>query len=188
VVRDSTERKRIEAELAHRAAHDPLTGLPNRARFAEHLDQALTAGAAPNDGVAVLFLDLDGFKTVNDALGHAAGDALLVAVAERLRRCVRPGDAIARLGGDEFTVLLAGVTGLEEAARVADRMRQALAEPFAIGGREVVVTTSVGIAVGAVGDGVERDLVREADAAMYRAKRGGDDRGAALDPPVKVAS
>ena len=160
-----------EASLAHLAQHDALTGLPNRALFDQSLTHALGADAAP---VAVMILDLDGFKKVNDSLGHTAGDDLLVAVARRLSRALRPGDIVARLGGDEFSVLARGADD-RSAARIAGRLLAALDDPIALEGRPVVARASVGVAVRTV-DGDGRDLLRNADAAMYEAKRKGGQR------------
>ena len=171
--------------LEHQATHDALTALPNRALFQGRLGQAL-AGAAPGgDAVAVLFLDLDRFKVVNDSLGHAAGDDLLVAVAERLAGCVRGGDTVARLGGDEFAVLLAGLGVGREATRTAERIIRALDAPFRLGGHDVVTATSIGIAVGGTGH-VAADLLRDADVALYRAKARGRGRYAVFDTAMNA--
>ena len=175
--RDVTERAALEAELAARAFRDPLTGLANRARFQDRAAHALDRRAHSADGVAVLLLDLDDFKTVNDSLGHPAGDALLRRVAERLLAATRGCDTVARLGGDEFAVLLEGVRGEADAVVVAERVLDAMAQPFVIGDAEggvaeVVVGTSVGIARSGAGGGVDA-LLRDADAAMYRAKQRG---------------
>jgi diguanylate cyclase (GGDEF)-like protein len=168
--RTVTELRVREDELHHRAFHDPLTNLANRVLFRDRVGHALTLRR--QGGVAVLFLDLDDFKRVNDTLGHAAGDQLLVAVAERLRASVRPGDTIARLGGDEFAVLLEDVAGVEEAERAAQRVGDALLHPFRLGGRELPVRASVGFALAQPGDEAEA-LLRHADLAMYAAKGGG---------------
>ena len=158
---DITARKGLEAALEHRATHDALTGLPNRALFLDRLGHAL----ARRDGAtcAVLFLDLDHFKAVNDRYGHGAGDALLVAVAARLGGAVRPGDTLARLGGDEFTLLVEGIGGAGEAAAVAGRLAAALADPFAIGGRETTVAASIGLALARPGHARPEDVLRDAD-------------------------
>ena len=173
VNRDVGPQKALEARLAHQAFHDPLTDLPNRALFMDRLAQALARAARRGDGVAVLFLDLDRFKVVNDSLGHAAGDRLLVAVAGRLAAGLRPGDTASRLGGDEFTILLEGLDGPEDAAVIAERLGAALAAPVPLEGHAVHVTASVGIAFSAGGDADADALLRRADAAMYRAKRRG---------------
>ncbi len=172
-IQDITERKVLGERLRHRAFHDPLTELPNRQLFIDRLAQAhRRAGRRSSSKIAVLFMDVDGFKVVNDSLGHRAGDLLLVVVSQRLRRCLRPEDTLARFGGDEFVVLLENVSGPEQALRVAERIAEELKRPFAVDGRELFVSVSVGIAVGAaLGD--PEDLVRDADTAMYRAKEEG---------------
>jgi diguanylate cyclase (GGDEF)-like protein len=161
-------------QLEHRAFHDPLTSLANRALFAERLEHAMVR-AGPGS-VAVLFLDLDNFKTVNDTLGHAAGDALLIAAAERLLQCVRREDTIARLGGDEFTVLLEDMHDPSDAARMAERIGEALRTPFELAGQSVTISSSIGIALDTDRSHGPDDLMREADMAMYRAKSGGKAR------------
>jgi diguanylate cyclase len=167
------ERKRVESRLAHQVLHDDLTGLPNRALFLDRLGQALSRLGRHSTSVAVLFLDLDRFKAVNDAFGHAAGDELLRAVAARLASVLRAGDTAARLSGDEFAVLCEDVAGERHAVGVAERVAEALRSPFAIGGDEVYARSSVGIALAVHGDEEAETLLREADAAMYRAKQRG---------------
>ncbi|QIN79351.1 EAL domain-containing protein [Rubrobacter marinus] len=191
VILDITESKTLENRLAHQAFHDPLTGLPNRALFADRLAHALARlerrGEAPGakGSVAVLMVDLDNFKVINDSLGHDAGDELLVEVADRLRGCVRPADTVARLGGDEFTLLLEDLSGVGEAALVAKRILAAFVPPFAVGGQEIFVTTSVGIAPGGSGpSGEPEDLLRSADLAMYGAKRSGKAKYEIFDPSM----
>src|SRR3954469_7004833 len=171
----SVERKGLEARLAHQALHDDLTGLPNRALFLDRLGQALPRLGRHATSLAVLFLDLDKFKAVNDVLGHAAGDELLRAVAARLEGILRAGDTAARLSGDEFAVLCEDVAGERHAIGVAERVAEALRDPFRLGGGdEVNVGTSVGIALATEPTEDADILLREADAAMYRAKeRGG---------------
>ena len=171
--KDITERKALEKKLQYQAFHDPLTDLPNRALFMDRLGHALARAGQQASEVAVLFTDLDNFKVINDSLGHKAGDQLLVAVAERLKACLRPVDTVARLGGDEFTLLLEGVTGISDAARVAERIAQELRAPFALEAQEVFATTSTGIAVSSSAQGQPTDLLRHADLAMYRAKSKG---------------
>jgi diguanylate cyclase (GGDEF)-like protein/PAS domain S-box-containing protein len=169
---DVTARKRTEEQLAHDALHDALTGLPNRVLFGDRLEQALRRAVRREEEVAVLFLDLDRFKGVNDAFGHQAGDELLSAVARRLESAVRPGDTVARLGGDEFTVLLEDISGVHEATLVAERIQATLAEPFGIAGIELDVRASIGIALGSA-EVHPTQLIHEADVAMYRAKAEG---------------
>jgi diguanylate cyclase (GGDEF)-like protein/PAS domain S-box-containing protein len=170
VVEDITERKVLEDELAHRALHDPLTGLPNRALFLNCLEHAVARTQRRDDSLAVLFLDLDDFKVVNDSLRHEVGDQLLVAVGQRLKGCLRPSDIVARLGGDEFIVLLEGVSGVGDAEEVAERIIRELKAPFTIQGRFIFVTASIGIALSSATGGESGDLLRAADIAMYRAK------------------
>lgn len=181
--RDVTERRALEAQLAHQAFHDPLTGLANRALFAERVDHALERGRRRSGLVAVLFLDLDDFKTVNDSLGHAAGDELLVAVAERIRRAVRPEDTCARLGGDEFAVLVEGLGEAEAAVGIANRILETLAQPVLVAGAEVAAQASVGIAFGSGGESAS-EIMRSADLAMYRAKGDGKGRYAVYLPSM----
>jgi diguanylate cyclase (GGDEF)-like protein/PAS domain S-box-containing protein len=171
-LRDITSQKRLVNQLAYRATHDPLTKTLNRTAFIDRIHQiAKTDGGS--DGVAILFVDLDRFKEINDSLGHMAGDELLVSAARRLRRCVRPGDAVARLGGDEFAVLIETRGDESRAGRVADRVMKALNDPFDVDGRQVNLTASVGIAFGSAGVSRAEDLLQSADAAMYRAKAAG---------------
>jgi diguanylate cyclase (GGDEF)-like protein len=188
IARDIRERKGLECQLAHQAFHDPLTDLPNRALFGDRLEHALQRARRSLLPVAVALVDLDDFKTVNDSLGHAAGDTLLIAAAERLRGCLRPGDTLARLGGDEFAVVL-DESGGEGAARVADRIVKAFAMPFPIAGREVITTASVGITVAAPGEGTgAEDILRTADVALYVAKSSGKTGCALFEPSMLAAS
>jgi diguanylate cyclase (GGDEF)-like protein len=175
-VHDVTERKALEEQLEYQALHDALTGLPNRALFMDRLDHAVVRAGRREAQLAVLFMDLDDFKVVNDSLGHEAGDKLLVAVAERLRACLRPEDTAARLGGDEFTILLEDLTGVGGAIRVAERIAEALQTAFVLGRREVFVTASFGIALWDEARQSPADLLRNADQAMYRAKHAGKAR------------
>lgn len=171
---DVTDRKAAEARLRDQAVRDALTGLPNRALFRELLAQAVEhAERTPSYQFAVLFLDLDRFKVVNDSLGHLIGDQFLIAIARRLERCVRPGDTVARFGGDEFAVLLDGVNQLDDTTAVADRIRQALATPFDVRGNEIFTTVSIGISDSTAGYRNPDEVLRNADVAMYRAKSAG---------------
>jgi diguanylate cyclase (GGDEF)-like protein/PAS domain S-box-containing protein len=175
--RDISERKRAQEQLRHNAFHDPLTDLPNRALFMDRLEQAVKRAKRHEDYLfAVLFLDLDRFKLVNDSLGHMVGDELLIAIAHRLEVCLRPGDTVARLGGDEFTVLLDGVEDLSDANRIADRIQKELRLPFNLSGQEVFTAVSIGIALSATGYDQPEDFLRDADTAMYRAKALGKAR------------
>jgi diguanylate cyclase (GGDEF)-like protein/PAS domain S-box-containing protein len=173
---DITARRMMEEELRHRATHDPLTGLPNRAGFLAALGRALSMEAGPPAAVGVLFLDLDHFKAVNDRLGHAHGDALLVAVAARIAACLQ-GDALAaRLGGDEFTICLPHLADPEDARRLARQLLDTLRQPYQLDGHEVRVTPSIGIAIGCAGKHTPEELLRRADAALYHAKEHGRAR------------
>jgi diguanylate cyclase (GGDEF)-like protein/PAS domain S-box-containing protein len=168
-----TDRKAAEERLVHDALHDALTGLPNRALFLDRLTQSLRRSERePAHRCAILFMDLDRFKVVNDGFNHAVGDQLLVGAARRLASIIRPGDTVARIGGDEFTILLDGVKSIGEAKEMASRAQGALSQPFSIEGRELVVTASVGISVSEEGSR-SVELLRNADIAMYNAKREG---------------
>jgi diguanylate cyclase (GGDEF)-like protein/PAS domain S-box-containing protein len=176
VSEDIADRKRAEAQIARLAHYDPLTELPNRVLFQKDLGEALARRARTGDQLAVHFIDLDRFKTVNDTLGHPLGDALLRIAAERLRGCVREGDTVARLGGDEFAVVQTGLTDLTGATRLAERVVEAMAAPFDLQGHQVMIGASVGVSV-APSDGDDADeLLKKADMALYRAKA--DGRGA----------
>jgi diguanylate cyclase (GGDEF)-like protein/PAS domain S-box-containing protein len=177
--RDITERALYQEQLTQQAFQDPLTGLPNRARLMERLDFAL---GQRGSSVGLLFLDLDGFKQVNDTLGHDAGDELLRQVSRRFSGCLREGDVLARLGGDEFIVLLPGA-GHDEAALVIQRLKACLVDPFALAGATVTVGASIGVATGLAGQCTARDLLREADRAMYRAKVAARTANARLGHP-----
>jgi diguanylate cyclase (GGDEF)-like protein/PAS domain S-box-containing protein len=171
ISRDVTERKVLEEQLEHQAFHDPLTDLPNRHLFMDRLGQTLRRTRRRRKRkVALLFMDLDNFKVINDSLGHELGDELLVAVAERLRGSLRPEDTLARIGGDEFTVLIEDVESPEDLVRVAERIGEDLREPFVIDERELFVRTSIGIAMGEARTRTTEELLRDADMAMYRAK------------------
>ncbi|MGW2212385.1 putative bifunctional diguanylate cyclase/phosphodiesterase [Streptomyces sp. NPDC001781] len=193
--RDVTERVRLQAQLQHNAEHDPLTDLPNRALFTRRVQQALSGrrstdrGAALR-GTAVLFIDLDGFKAVNDTIGHQAGDELLIQAARRLQDSVRQGDTASRLGGDEFAALITGDGTRDRAARerhileLADRLRLTLSQPYAIDGNDVRVNASIGVAFAEPGLGAG-ELLRNADLAMYRAKAGGKGRVELYKPQMQ---
>ncbi|MFG2335966.1 putative bifunctional diguanylate cyclase/phosphodiesterase [Streptomyces yangpuensis] len=189
--RDVTERVRLQAQLQHSAEHDPLTDLPNRALFTRRVRQALTGRRAGDHSTAVLFIDLDGFKAVNDTIGHQAGDELLVEAARRLQDSVRAGDTAARLGGDEFAALILGDGSRDRSAReyqareIADRLRTRLSQPYRIGGNEVRVAASIGVAFADPGI-TPSDLMRNADLAMYRAKAAGKDRVEVYAPQMQA--
>ncbi|HEU0300370.1 MAG TPA: EAL domain-containing protein [Longimicrobium sp.] len=177
-----TERKRVEGRLLHQAHHDPLTGLPNRHLFMERLGHALLRYHRRETGLfAVLFLDLDRFKVVNDSLGHHVGDELLQVVGDRLRASVRASDTVARFGGDEFAVLLEELVDLDEATHIADRLGQAVAAPINLSGYEVFSSASIGIALCSGGMDRPEYLLRNADVAMYRAKGAGASRYEVFD-------
>jgi diguanylate cyclase (GGDEF)-like protein/PAS domain S-box-containing protein len=186
---DITERKRTESQLQHDALHDALTGLPNRVLFLDRLEHAMRRDIRRGGGdrTAVLFLDLDRFKIVNDSLGHLVGDHLLIEVARRLESALRPGDTVARLGGDEFTVLLEDLADREEAEVVADRMLDTLTSPFEVEDRELYLSASIGIAIATEG-AQPGEVIRDADAAMYRAKAEGKGRHAMFDAKLHEAA
>jgi diguanylate cyclase (GGDEF)-like protein len=169
------ERKELEEQLTHQAFHDSLTGLPNRALFSDRVQHALDRSTRQDGSIAVLLIDLDNFKAINDSMGHLAGDELLRSVADRLRSCLRAADTAARLGGDEFAVLLEG-TDERTVMHVAQRIRESLSEPIVLQGREVLASGSVGVAFTDDGSGTMSDLLRNADTAMYVAKDAGRDR------------
>ena len=179
---DVTERKVAEEQLLHSAFYDGLTELPNRALFMDRLESSIRR--ARRHGVflfAVLFLDLDRFKNVNDSLGHMLGDQLLVAIARRLEKCMRPGDTVARLGGDEFTLLLDDIRDISDAEIVAERIQRALAAPFSLEGNEVFISASIGIALSSAEYERPEDALRDSDTAMYRAKLLGKARHEVFD-------
>jgi diguanylate cyclase (GGDEF)-like protein/PAS domain S-box-containing protein len=173
---DVTERKRLESQLTHQAFHDPLTGLANRALLLDRLGQALARAERHDSEIAVLLLDLDRFKVVNESLGHEAGDQLLVEVGQRLARCLQPGDTIARLGGDEFIVLMDGTADSAETTVMFDRLLAALNEPFNLAGRNLRISASGGIVQRKARNTQPADILRDADIALYEAKAAGKGR------------
>ena len=188
-VQDITERKALERQLEHQALHDPLTDLPNRLLFMDRLEHALVRTERREESIAVLFLDLDNFKLINDSFGHAVGDQLLLQVADRLHSCMRPQDTVARFGGDEFTILLEDGTEVDDATLVAKRIIEELRAPFALLGYELFVTASIGIALSSRTPGRPKhmdDLLRDADAAMYRAKSTIKASYAVFEPGMKA--
>ena len=185
-LRDVTARKALEAQLTHQAFHDPLTGLANRLLFRDRVEHCLTR-LARGEHMAVVLLDLDDFKTVNDSLGHAAGDDLLVVVAERLSHAARGSDTVARFGGDEFALVLEGLAHDDDVGVVLERVRGALRQPVTVGTREVPVSASLGVALARGGEGAE-DLLRNADVALYRAKAEGKGRFAIFAPEMHTAA
>ncbi|HEV7615196.1 MAG TPA: EAL domain-containing protein [Solirubrobacterales bacterium] len=191
VLADAIERHAADQALRHRVLHDSLTGLPNRLSFIDALNDRLKRATSSGSPVGILFLDLDHFKLINDSLGHHAGDALLRAVAPRLRAHLRPGDIVARFGGDEFGVLIDHLADEEEAVAIADRVAAAFAQPFAIDGVDHFVTASLGIAItrpaGRRSASAEL-LIRDADAAMYRAKEGGRARCVLFDAEMRASA
>jgi diguanylate cyclase (GGDEF)-like protein/PAS domain S-box-containing protein len=181
---DVTQRNAMEEQLSYQAFHDPLSGLPNRALFMDRLQHALTRANRRGNKVAVLFTDLDNFKVINDSLGHEVGDQLLVAVAERLKTCLRPEDTAARLGGDEFTILVEDIAGVGEGVQIAKRIAEILQPPFALEDQEVFATVSTGIALNSPAQEHSADLLRHADLAMYRAKHRGKARYEVFEPSM----
>jgi diguanylate cyclase (GGDEF)-like protein len=181
-----TDQKQLEEQLLYDALHDPLTGLANRALFRDHVERALARQPRSGAKVALLFVDLDDFKVVNDSLGHRAGDRLLVEVAQRLTSAIRAGDVAARQGGDEFTVLLDEVESVEDVIESAERIAAQLGHPIELDGRSIVIGLSVGIALAEDQDTEADDLLAHADAAMYAAKAEGKGRHAVFDPSMRI--
>jgi diguanylate cyclase (GGDEF)-like protein/PAS domain S-box-containing protein len=188
LAQDVTEQRRLDDQLRQQAFHDSLTGLANRALFRDRLEHALAQRPRSRGECAVLFVDLDGFKSINDAIGHSAGDELLVLVAERLRACMRPDDTAARLGSDEFGVLLEHVAGVRDAVRVTQRILGSLQRPVRLQDEDWMVSASVGIAISdqTRASGVD-DLLRNADVAMYSARAAGRGRFGVYEPAMHAA-
>ena len=183
--RDVSERKRFEEQLAHQAFHDPVTGLPNRALFVDRVRHRIARTRRGDGSLAIVFLDLDDFKTINDSLGHAAGDEVLVAVAKRLASAIRASDTAARFGGDEFALLLEDVESVQEAADTAERITAAVSQPLWLAGKELTIRCSIGISVPDGETPTDADeLIRDADAAMYIAKRDGKDGYRLFEPAM----
>ena len=193
VLADAIERHAADQALRYRVLHDSLTGLPNRLSFVDALGDALSKASISGSPVGILFLDLDHFKLINDSLGHHAGDALLRAVAPRLRAHLRPGDVVARFGGDEFGILIDRLADEGEALAIADRVASAFTQPFSLDGVDHFVSASIGVAVAVAAGGDERAvnaelLIRDADAAMYRAKEGGRARCVLFDAEMRAGA
>jgi diguanylate cyclase (GGDEF)-like protein len=188
VLAAAIERRRSEAETRHLALHDPLTGLPNRALFRDRLQHALARSRRREGTLAVLFLDVDNFKVVNDSLGHEAGDELLTALAPRLAEAVRSGDTVARFGGDEFVLLCEEVADEQEAIEIAQRVKECFARPLQIAGGEHYVTASIGVALPSAGHDGPESLLRDADAAMYQAKERGRARYEVFDADMRASA
>jgi diguanylate cyclase (GGDEF)-like protein len=185
--RDVTEQRDLERQLSHRAFHDELTGLANRALFLDRMDHALRVARPEDDPVVVLFVDLDDFKSVNDALGHGVGDQMLRSIADRIRLVAGAGDTPARLGGDEFALLLEDRGGVDRALDVAESLLDALRCPVPLAGYELAVLASVGVAVSTPGM-TTAGLLRDADIAMYEAKRAGKSQIKIFDPSMRLAA
>ena len=186
ILKDMTERKRVEKEILELAYHDVLTGLPNRRLFADRLELALSQAFRNRQNLAVLVLDLDGFKAVNDSLGHGKGDQLLQRVAERLKESVRSGDTVARLGGDEFSILLPELTRPDDAAKIAHKILDAFGPSFVLDEEQFPITVSIGMSLFPVDGSEAGRLVRNADAAMYRAKQQGGNTYQLCTPAMKA--
>ena len=185
---DISLQKQVEARLAHDALHDALTGLPNRTLFLDRLDHAIRrVKRSKNSLFAVMFLDIDRFKLVNDSLGHANGDKLLVSIADRLQRCLRPGDTVARLGGDEFAILLDDISAAADTTHVADRIQKELTQPYILDGHSVSVSASIGTTLSSANYEQADDMLRDADTAMYRAKTMGKAQHQIFDTEMHAA-
>jgi diguanylate cyclase (GGDEF)-like protein/PAS domain S-box-containing protein len=189
IIRDITKRRAAEELLVHEATHDSLTGLPNRAQFTDILNEAIEVSETNKSyQFAVLFLDLDRFKIINDGLGHVMGDKLLVAISERLSNCIRPGDTVARFGGDEFTLLINNIVSADCAIEIAERLQEELIQPFTIDGHEVYTSASVGITFSDAAKRKAEDFLRDSDTAMYRAKATGKARYQIFDSAMNIRS
>jgi diguanylate cyclase (GGDEF)-like protein len=188
-IQDITDKKFVEDKLQYEATHDALTNLPNRAKFMSRLDETLARKQTDSaHKVSILFIDLDRFKIINDSLGHLAGDQLLFEIAGRLRECLRPEDLVARLGGDEFTILVEGDHEANETVKIAERIQKKLAEPFDLCGNEVYSSASIGILHASDKHLTSEELMRDADTAMYQAKRGGKARHEVFDADMHEAA
>lgn len=185
-MKDITERKWLETRIEHQAFHDALTGLPNRAKFLDRLEQSISRAKRRDSGVAVIFMDLDNFKIINDSLGHQTGDELLIQIAGRLQGLIREEDTISRLGGDEFTVLLQDLHSVDEAVEVTERIVRGLAEPIQLSQGETVAMASIGIAYSEKGQDSAESLLRDADTAMYAAKARGKSGYAVFDQSMNA--
>jgi diguanylate cyclase (GGDEF)-like protein len=183
---DITERKALEERLEHQAFYDALTALPNRVLFLDRLEHALARTRREDGPVAVLLLDLDNFKVVNDSLGHDAGNSLLIDLAVRLEVSVRPGDTVGRIFGDEFAVLLEAPAGIDEARRVVERIEESLQAPFDVDGREVYLSASIGIALGETAADQAAEVLRHADLAMFEAKGRGKTQHEVYNPDLNA--
>jgi diguanylate cyclase (GGDEF)-like protein len=173
VLAAAAERRRVEAAAVSRSLHDPLTGLANRLLLQDRLDHAVRTGRRKNHGLTVLALDLDRFKAVNDTFGHDAGDEVLCTVATRLVRAIRDADTVARVGGDEFVVVLPGVSAVDGATGLAEKLHRILGENMRVNGEQVCIRASIGVTVAPNANGSASDLLKQADVAMYEAKRAG---------------
>jgi diguanylate cyclase (GGDEF)-like protein/PAS domain S-box-containing protein len=180
ISRDITTRKRVERQIEHRALHDPLTDLPNRVLLDDRIHSALARAQRRDAFVAILFLDLDDFKRINDSHGHTTGDRVLKMLGPRLQAVIRPDDTLARFGGDEFVIVCTDIYGKEKADAIAERIHDALAVPFDVDGSQIVVSASIGITLGAAGESPDQ-LLGRADAAMYVAKGRGQSSSAILE-------
>jgi len=182
------DREALEEQLKYQALHDPLTGIPNRVLFVDRVEQALARKDRHDELLAVIFLDLDGFKSINDNLGHVAGDELLVSVAARIQRCLRGTDTAARLGGDEFAVLIEDLPDTDAAVAVVERILKALGEPLTLRGNRVPVRASVGVAASLSRREKAGELLRNADVAMYQAKSRGKGSYQVFEPDMRAGA